>query len=176
MTVGNLGTRSVWWFLYKFGTIPAGIVVSLALIGFVLGLFRDRWKRWRQCFLFIVLLGVIGPGVVSNLILKEYWGRPRPREVEGLGGKKVFEPVLTMDKSSSGKSFPCGHATMGYFFMGGFFLLRRYRRDWAWFFLILGACLGFFMGVGRMCQGGHFFSGRDLVGGGHVLHRGPALF
>lgn len=169
----DFGNRSLWWFLYKFGTLPAGIACSFALVGFVLGLFREKWKRWRQCFLFIVLLGVIGPGVVSNMILKEYWGRPRPREVEGLGGQKVFEPVLTIDRSSGGKSFPCGHATMGYFFMGGYFLLRRYRRGWAWFFLAFGGCLGFFMGIARMCQGGHFFS--DVIWSGFIMYFVAAL-
>ncbi|MDF1753083.1 MAG: phosphatase PAP2 family protein [Verrucomicrobiales bacterium] len=164
----DFGERSLWWFLYHFGTIPAAVICGLAVLGFILSLFRDKWKRWRQCFLFVILLGIIGPGVVSNLILKEHWGRPRPRAVEGLGGQSKFEPVLTIDKSSNGKSFPCGHATMGYFFMGGFFLLRRYRRDWAWFFLIFGLCLGFFMGVARMCQGGHFFS--DVIWAGAIMY------
>lgn len=162
------GDRSLWAFLYNFGTIPAAVICGLALIGFILGLFKDSFKRWRQCFLFIILLGAIGPGVVTNLILKEYWGRPRPREVTELGGKYAFEPVLTIDKTSKGKSFPCGHATMGYFFIGGFFLFRRYRRDLAWTFLIFGLCLGFFMGVARMCKGGHFFS--DVIWSGAIVY------
>ncbi len=164
----DFGNRSLWWFLYEFGTIPAAICCILALFGFIRGLIKEEWKAWRQCFLFVILLGMIGPGVVSNLVLKEYWGRPRPREVETLGGRFAFEPILTMDKASTGKSFPCGHATMGYFFMGGFFLFRRYRRDWAWFFLILGLVLGFFMGIARMCMGGHFFS--DVIWAGAIMY------
>ncbi|MDF1813371.1 MAG: phosphatase PAP2 family protein [Verrucomicrobiales bacterium] len=161
----DFGERRLWQFLYHQGTIPAGVACLLALAGYILGLFKEKWKKWRQCFLFVILLGVLGPGVITNLVLKEHWGRPRPNEIVGLGGQKAFEPVLTMDKSSGGKSFPCGHATMGYFFMGGFFLFYRYRKDWAWFFLLFGLCLGFFMGIARMCQGGHFFSDSIWAGG-----------
>lgn len=162
------GTRSLWAFLYEYGTLPAGIICVASLIGFIFSLFHARVRKWRHCFLFIILLLAMGPGVVTNLILKEHWGRPRPREVEGLGGKQSFEKVLYIDKASSGKSFPCGHATMGYFFFGGFFLLRRYRRDWAWFFLMLGLLLGFFIGVARMCKGGHFFS--DVVWSAAIIY------
>lgn len=163
----EFGERSLWWFLYEFGYYPATIICFAAFIGFVLGLFIEGWKRWRKCMLYIVLLGAVGPGIITNLILKEYWGRPRPRQIEGLGGSHPFEQVLFFD-GGDGKSFPCGHATMGYFFVGGFFLLRRYRRDWAWFFLIFGLCLGFFMGVGRMCQGGHYFS--DVIWSGAITY------
>lgn len=164
----DFGKRSLWDFLYHYGTYPAGIVCLAAFIGLVCSLFVEKVRKWRHCFLFIVLVGAIGPGVVTNLILKEHWGRPRPREVQGLGGYSNFEKVLHIDKSSNGKSFPCGHATMGYFFVGGFFLLRRYRRDWAWFFLVLGLVLGFFMGIARMCQGGHYFS--DVMWSGAIIY------
>lgn len=163
----EFGKRSLWHFLYHYGTYPAAITIFIALIGYVRSHMEERFRRWRAVYLFVLLFGVIGPGVVSNLILKEYWGRPRPREVQGLGGSNAFEKVLTIDKTSSGKSFPCGHATMGYFFLGGFFICRRYRRDWAWFFLMLGLNLGFFMGVGRMCQGGHYFS--DAIWSGAIM-------
>lgn len=164
----DFGNRSLWKFLYDYGTLPAAIISGIALLGYILSMFKERWKNWSQCCLFIILLAVVGPGIVSNLLLKEYWGRPRPRSVEELGGTYKFEPVLTIDNSSSGKSFPCGHATMGYFFIGGFFLLRRYHRSWAFFFLIFGLCLGFFMGVARMCQGGHFFS--DVIWSGAIMY------
>ena len=164
----DFGNRFLWRFFYELGTFPGAIVCGAAIVGFVLSLFSEEWKRWRQCFLFVILLGAIGPGVVSNLILKEHWGRPRPREVTGLGGRQAFEPILTYDKSSVGKSFPCGHSTMGYFFVGGFFLLHRYRKRLAFFFLSFGLCLGFFMGLGRMCQGGHFFS--DVIWAGAIMY------
>ncbi|MEM9018224.1 MAG: phosphatase PAP2 family protein, partial [Verrucomicrobiota bacterium] len=162
------GERGFWDVLYRYGTIPATIVVLLAIIGYVLSWSRPAFRRWRQVLLFLVMVAVVGPGIITNAGLKEYWGRPRPREVEGLGGHSAFERVLTIDRSSDGKSFPCGHATMGYFFIAGFFLLRRHRRSLAELFLIGGLAAGFFMGIARMAQGAHFFS--DVIWAGAVCY------
>tara|TARA_R110000850_G_scaffold19988_16_gene59852 strand:+ start:5289 stop:6710 length:1422 start_codon:yes stop_codon:yes gene_type:complete len=155
------GQNSFWWALYKFGTLPAAVVFVGAGIGYILSWSRSSWRGWRRLFLFCILLLVISSGLIANAGLKEYWGRPRPREVEGLGGHHQFEPVLSIDHSSSGKSFPCGHATTGFYFLGGFFLLRRHRRSLARFFLATGVVYGGLMGVARMVQGAHFFS--DVV-------------
>tara|TARA_R110002096_G_scaffold71295_8_gene170420 strand:- start:2737 stop:3807 length:1071 start_codon:yes stop_codon:yes gene_type:complete len=125
-------------------------------------------RGWRRLFVFNILLLVIGSGVITNGLLKEYWGRPRPREVEGLGGHSQFEQVLTIDRSSEGKSFPCGHATMGFYFVGGFFLLRRHRRKLAESMLAFGIGFGVLMGIARMAKGGHFFS--DVVWAGAVCY------
>jgi len=114
--------------------------------------------RWRRICVFLILLGVLAPGVIANLMLKEHWGRPRPRQVVEFGGNVPFEPVLTMDRSTKGYSFPSGHATMGFYFMGLFFLLHRYRRRMAWGFLGFGFAFGSVLGAARMLQGGHFLS------------------
>lgn len=153
-----LGSEPFWHTLYQFGTIPALILTIGSVVGYGLSWSRPKWKQWRRVLIFIILIAITGPGLVTNLTLKENWGRPRPREVEGLGGHNAFEPVLTVDRTSDGKSFPCGHATMGYLFMGGFFLLRRYRRGVAWSFLVGGFVGGTLTGIARMLQGGHFFS------------------
>lgn len=153
-----LGDHWFWQGLYHLGTWPTLIVVIAAVCGYLLSWYRQPFRRWRRVFLFLVFSGLIGPGVIANLTLKEYWGRPRPREVETLGGHNAFEPVLSIDKSSDGKSFPCGHATMGFYFFCGFFLLRRHRRDLAGMFGIGALTVGSLMGIARMLQGAHFFS------------------
>jgi len=163
-----LGDEPFWEFLYRFGTLPATLVVLASLAGYAASWYWERLRRWRRVFLFNILLAVVGPGIISNAMLKEYWGRPRPREVEGMGGHSRFEEILTIDPASDGKSFPCGHATMGFYFMGGFFLLRRYRRGLAEAFLFGGLALGGLMGIARMVQGGHFFT--DVVWAGAVCY------
>jgi hypothetical protein len=42
----------------------------------------------------LYLLGsfLIGPGVTSNLLLKEIWGRPRPNSVQQFAGTASFQP------------------------------------------------------------------------------------
>lgn len=151
-----LGDHPFWQALYDFGTIPATILVMLAVVGFVLSWSRPGFRRWRRVFLYLVLVAATGPGLLTNALLKEYWGRPRPREVEGLGGHNAFEPVLTVDLSSGGKSFPCGHATMGFLLFAGFFLFRRHRPRLAEGFLVGGLVLGALMGAARSLQGAHF--------------------
>lgn len=153
-----LGDQFFWRTLYQFGTIPALIFALGAVVGYGASWSKPKWKKWRRVLLFVLLTAITGPGLVTNLALKENWGRPRPREVEGLGGHNAFEPVLTIDRGSEGKSFPCGHATMGFLFMGGFFLLRRYRAGIACWFLIGGFVGGTLTGIARMMQGGHFLS------------------
>lgn len=157
----SMGDHPFWASLYRYGTLLPALAILGSLIGLILGYSQDRFRRWRKVFLFCILLAVTGPGVITNGLLKEYWGRPRPRHVEELGGHEKFEPVLTVDRTSKGKSFPCGHATMGFYFLGGFFLLRRYRKGLAEAFLVFGLISGGLIGVARMTQGGHFFS--DVV-------------
>jgi lipid A 4'-phosphatase len=42
----------------------------------------------------IYLLGsfLIGPGLISNLLLKDDWGRPRPNSIAQFSGTAPFEP------------------------------------------------------------------------------------
>jgi len=154
----SLGDNSFWKFLYKFGSIPALMVVVGSVVGLIVSSYKLAWREWRRVFVFNILLFALGPGVIANGLLKEYWGRPRPREVKELGGRSQFDPVLTIDKSSEGKSFPSGHATVGFYFVGCFFLLRRHRRELASMAMQAAIALGAMIGIARMAQGGHFLS------------------
>lgn len=156
-----LGDHPFWKSLYQGGTVPAALAVFGALGLYVASWWRHSLVRWRKVFWFLILSGLIGPGVITNAVLKESWGRPRPRELVEFGGRSEFEPVFAYDPSSEGLSFPCGHATMGFFFLVGYFLFRRHRRGLADGFLFGGLVAGGLMGVARMAQGGHFFS--DVV-------------
>jgi hypothetical protein len=40
----------------------------------------------RMYGLFILLSVILGPGLLVNLVFKDHWGRPRPRQVVALGG------------------------------------------------------------------------------------------
>jgi len=153
-----LGDLWFWRGVYDYGVYPAAAVMLAATLGLLPGLGPRSILRWRRICVFLILLGVLAPGLITNGLLKEYWGRPRPREVVEFGGNVPFEPVLTMDRSTKGYSFPSGHATMGFYFMGLFPLLHLYRRKLAWGFLVFGFALGSVLGAARMLQGGHFLS------------------
>ncbi len=169
----SLGEIPFWKSLYRWGTIPATVLIFSALALYCLSWSLEKFRIWRKVFLFIVLTAVIGPGIITNGILKEYWGRPRPREVIGMGGRSAFEPALTINQSGAGLSFPCGHATMGFLFMGGYFLCRRHRRGLAHGFLLGGISLGGLMGIARMVQGGHFFT--DVIWAGLICYFVPLM-
>ena len=150
------GDEMPWSLLYHLGTYPALIVVLTAVVVLLVGFRLAPWARFRRHALFLVLVLAIGPGLITNAILKDHWGRPRPRDVAELGGLWPYEPLLTIDPLSPGKSFPCGHATMGFFFVTGYFLLRARHPVQARIALVAALAFGVAIGWARVVQGGHF--------------------
>lgn len=167
------GDRWLWRALYDFGTYPVIVVGALAVVALAAGYRGGWWRQWRRVALFALSLLAIGSGLITNLWLKETWGRPRPREVEEFGGRQPFEDVFSMDLTGAGKSFPCGHATAGFFFIGLWFLLRRSRPGMAAIALAASLAWGGLIGYARMLQGGHF--GSDVVWAAGVMWITAAL-
>ncbi len=152
------GKSEPWRFLYHYGTIPALAVAVGALVLLAAGFRSPRLARHRKAAVFLILVMLLGPGLLVNGILKEGWGRPRPREVVDFGGRERFEEVLEHDPASGGKSFPCGHATMGFYFCAFLYLFHREKRKLGWLLAAFGVVLGVLLGIARMAQGGHFAS------------------
>jgi len=153
-----LGDSGFWKFLYYAAPYASVILTLVALVAWIAGVGRPKLSRWRKLSAYWILSMGIGPGLITNLILKDHWVRPRPRMLEDFGGDFVFERLLHMDLSSYGKSFPCGHATIGFVFFSLGVLLWRSGKTWGkrtgYFALIFGLLIG----VARMLQGGHFAS------------------
>jgi hypothetical protein len=93
-----------------------------------------------------------------NAVFKEHWGRPRPREVTEFGGRERFEKVWEYDASSPGKSFPSGHASMGFCLFALYFVGRAMRQEWTRWAVPVALGLGGALGLARIAQGGHFAS------------------
>ncbi len=163
-----LGSHSVFQFIYHYGNVPALLLALGGIAGTALSYHKPKYVKWRKIGIFLVLSMVIGPGLIVNTILKDNWGRPRPRNVDEFGGKYRFEEILTMDRSSDGKSFPCGHATMGYYLFVPWFLLRKRRSAIAYLSLSTGIVYGLIIGFVRMAQGGHFAS--DVLWAGVIVY------
>ncbi|MFH1079319.1 MAG: phosphatase PAP2 family protein [Pseudomonadota bacterium] len=145
-----------WIDLYHYGNIPPLILGLYGFIIFILGFFVHRIAFYRKIGLFLVIYLILGPGLVINTVVKDHWGRPRPVEVKNFGGAEQYLPVWERGTPGQGKSFPSGHAAVGFFLFAPFFLLRKQSPKWAVSFLLLGLAYGAFMGIGRMAQGGHF--------------------
>ena len=144
-----------WSFLYRYGALPGLIMGVAALAVFLAGFFSPRAYPYRKLALFFVLLLALGPGLINN-VFKDYWGRPRPRQVDTFGGDQKFLQVWQTGPAGEGKSFASGHASIAFYLVSPFFALRRSSARWAYFFLVLGLAYGALMGLARMIQGGHF--------------------
>lgn len=163
----HLGQSPLYQFAYKYAAIPALLItfVSLAILAFGIG--RPKLIRYRKLCIYFLSVTILGAGIITNLVLKNEWGRPRPRDCAQFGGANTFEPVLTMDLASSGKSFPCGHATMGFFFFSFAVLLWSRYRFWSIASALLAILFGSAIGFTRIVQGAHFFS--DVIWAGSVM-------
>jgi lipid A 4'-phosphatase len=153
-----MGRNMPWYFLYNYGNIPAILLSAAGLVILVLGFFRQQLLPYRKISLFLVIFMILGPGLLVNTVFKEHWGRPRPADIVNFGGKETFHQIWEKGQPEQGKSFPSGHAAVGFFLFSPFFFLRKTFRSSAFLFLGLGIFYGTFMGAGRMIQGGHFLS------------------
>ncbi|MCX8093409.1 MAG: phosphatase PAP2 family protein [Candidatus Goldbacteria bacterium] len=151
--------------LYKYGTYPA-IIFSVFFI-FVLTLqkiFKSGENLKKIAVVFLITL-IFAPGVIINVLLKNYTGRPRPREIVEFNGKWEYKKVLQLGQPGRGYSFPCGHCSMGFIFCSVYFVLRNKRKILANVSLWMGIIYGIIMGIGRIAQGAHFLSDVIWAGG-----------
>lgn len=149
-------------FLYNFGELPAWGLVFSGIMVYTLSFFKPSWKRYRKSALFLLVTYVLVAGIIVNVILKDHWGRPRPRQIEQFGGTARFQPYFKPNfepTEEDYKSFPSGHATMGFFFVTLGIIGFRIKKGWlAWTGFATALILGSLLGWARIAQGGHFFS------------------
>lgn len=149
-------------------SILAGLV-ALALLGPILTRLM-RWQGWeemaaqclgpwRRAAAVAVLCGVIGPGLVVEVGLKDTVGRPRPVQVTEFGGDQLFHGAFQPGPNPAHhRSFVSSHAAAGFWLLSlGLTCGPVWRRRW----LLIGLVTGSLIGLGRMMQGGHFLS--DII-------------
>lgn len=148
--------------LFRYGELFGLATGACASLFFVLSFFRSKWRKWRQGSFAIIATLVIGAGLLTNVVLKGYWGRPRPKQVEQFGGKHLYRPFWRPDfhtRHDPQKSFPSGHAAMGFYFLSIYFVGRRMKnRPLLTVGMVLTVGLGGSLMVTRIVQGGHFLS------------------
>lgn len=144
--------------LYQYSVLPALILGLIGLFGYLGGILFRKLRPWRKIYLYLFAVLIVGNGILANALFKSFWGRPRPAQVNEFGGTQNFEPCLWIDLASYGKSFPCGHATMGFYFFALALLLKGLARQ-----LCIAFAIGFgaLIGLSRLSYGGHFLT--DVV-------------
>jgi membrane-associated PAP2 superfamily phosphatase len=133
---------------------PAG----LALVGKLVLPRRPMLIPGRAAVLMIATLG-LGPGLVTNSILKGYWGRPRPIDVVAFGGDQHFVPWWDpRGECPDNCSFVAGEPAGAFWTLAPAALVPPTWRPLAY-----AAAVVFGAGIGlvRMAGGGHFFT--DIV-------------
>ncbi len=161
-TGGHFVDNFLTTFFFRYGELIGFFTGSVALTIFIWSFFWRKLKRYRKGALHLVLTLVIGAGLVTNAILKEHWGRPRPKQITEFGGPLEYRPFWKPNFDSQRepqKSFPSGHVAMGFYYLSFCLVARRYNS------LILyriGLLFTLLFGLGeafsRLAQGGHFFS------------------
>ena len=134
--------------------MPAG----LALAGKLILPRRPMLIPGRAAVLMIAALG-LGPGLVTNTLLKNHWGRPRPIDVTAFGGDQQFVPWWDpRGECPENCSFVAGEPSGAFWTLAPAALIPPTWRPLAY-----GAALAFGAGIGlvRMAGGGHFFT--DIV-------------
>lgn len=152
-----VASRPLWHLFYRSAPWVTGSLAAAGVALLVAGAVRRATGQLRLYGVFIMLCVILGPGLIVNGILKDHWGRPRPRQIAEFGGRLPYAPPL-LPSSTHGKSFPCGHCSVGYLYAIGWWLWRRRRPRWAAASLAAGVALGTLLGIGRMAAGGHFLS------------------
>lgn len=129
----------------------------------------------RRQILFLLLSFAIGPGLLTNAVLKDHWGRARPSAVTEFGGTKTFTPALEpTDQCTHNCSFVSGHGAMAFSLIGFAYLPATRRRRLA--ATTAALAFGAFVSLARIAQGGHFlsdtvFAALVATGTAWLLHR-----
>jgi lipid A 4'-phosphatase len=157
-----------WIWLYRYGELPTLVLAIGAVLVWGGSFCRRSWVCYRRACALIVLAVMLGPGLLVNGVLKPLWGRPRPVQADLFGGSRPYQPWWQPGNIGGGRSFPSGHAAMGYVLVLGTCLVPRRRSAWL-HGLVLGGALayGSLLGATRIIQGGHFLS--DVLWSGSLM-------
>jgi lipid A 4'-phosphatase len=133
----------------------------VVLVGvFIYGLIRGHpyWRLTPKNFLFVALSIGLGAGLLTNVVLKDSWGRARPSQIVEFGGAKQFSPpFMRSTQCRKNCSFVSGDASLATTFMAFAVIADRNRRRW---WIGLGSFTAI-VGLMRMARGSHFLS--DVV-------------
>lgn len=133
------------------------VIIVLVLIGLA-KLIGHRLGRILGTaeYLFLLATFAIGPGLLVNGLLKEFWGRPRPVQTDLFGGAWTFMPAWVPGGAClSNCSFVSGESASSMWLVAlAFVVPGRERLTVALVTLVWGGV----MSVNRIFFGGHYLS------------------
>jgi lipid A 4'-phosphatase len=134
------------------------LLVAPAVLAILVKLIRPRRPMLipgRAAVLMLATLA-LGPGLLTNVLLKSHWGRPRPIDIVEFGGDQHFVPWWDpRGECPDNCSFVAGEPSGAFWTLAPAVLVPP-----PWRALATTAALAFGTGLGllRMAGGGHFFT------------------
>jgi membrane-associated PAP2 superfamily phosphatase len=152
-----LGVRSAAMWLVTLLAVPAFLAFAVKLI-----VPHRKMFIPGRAVLFLIATLALGPGLLVNVIAKDYWGRPRPIDVQQMGGTDPFvawwDPRGICPKNCS---FVSGDVSGSFWTIAPAALAPPPWRPLAY-----AAAIAFGSGMAaiRMLFGGHFFTDTVFAG------------
>jgi membrane-associated PAP2 superfamily phosphatase len=139
-------------------------IAAVAIVAVVVKLILPRRPMLipGRAALFMIATLALAPGLMTNVILKDYWGRPRPYSVQQFGEKEPFvpwwDPRGTCDKNCS---FVAGEGSGAFWVLAPAAITPPAVRPFAY-----AAALAFAVGTSifRIAFGAHFLSDTIFAG------------
>lgn len=132
------------------------VIVCIALIAVKLAAVEPPSLMSPRITLFLLSTLAIGPGLLINGLLKNNWGRPRPRSIEAFGGDLPYVSVWNISDGFDGNhSFVSGEASSAIWVTALALVVPRDLR-----LPVLAVTIPFALAasLGRVAFGGHFLS------------------
>ena len=144
--------------------IIAAVSIFWAVIQAVLR--RSKFAVARRTLIYLTVSMLLGPGIVVNVGLKNYWGRPRPIEITEFNGTERFASWWNPTGSCTANcSFVAGESATAFWAIAPASLLPLPWRTYGYIFAV---AFGLFTGLLRMACGAHFFS--DVIFAGIIIY------
>jgi len=145
-TVRSAGRIATWVFVIAVASLlPIKVLFP-----------RSRLLMAPRKILFVLIAFALGPGLIVNLILKDFWGRARPREILEFGGEATFSPAWWISSECHlNCSFVSGEAASAFCLVAlAFVVSEKWRSVTAIATIAFAAAVSF----ARIAAGAHFLS------------------
>jgi lipid A 4'-phosphatase len=155
---GRFQLAETWWARALHESVGYFVGVALAAI---VGIYAfNRVSKRRLCGVdakvvgYVIAVLLLGAGVTVNGVLKNGFGRARPRNIEQFGGSRQFTPAFVDgDECDANCSFSSGDGAGAYFAFALALALSRRRKA-----LVAAAAFGTAVSFARIASGAHFLS------------------
>lgn len=147
--IEQIRTLTMGIYISWYSATVIALIVTLARKVTIFGFAARDW-------FYVVMCSAVGPGILANLVFKNYSGRARPRNVEEFGGVFEYTPVANWSNECGGNcSFISGEVSSMVMIFAPLIFICAKRR---WLLVAAMFIFGGLSALMRIGQGGHFTS------------------